>query len=432
MNPTTNEYHTFEAREAAFNAAVGCLIPARYKGPNRFWEDFRKVTQGKLAIPAEMPAYITSNPRDCLAFGSVRQVLTAALMSNRTTRPMHAVGTEGPMEEVLERFSLTRAVLQPIRTLSGGETVRLALAKASLAAAYSNRLVIASPFCWLSRSHLPLLRSVFADFDTAGKPVTLFSMRGEASQEPMDTGSLEQAAIGTLPFELEISNLRIMLGTPINAITAEPAFARVHDFRDSLTSPCLMVGDNGQGKSLVAKALCRAIGFSGQSAIGSSHGNGQARLLFQEVIAQTLLRPMDQLARFAGSPGDVTPNSLFSDLALAYASLLKHPDMEPLRPVQAEDATLLAIKLMLIAARLARRPPALFLDEPDWGLSREAAIAMVLAVVRKAHDLGVAVILISHKPWWRPLAGSMLHISKQPGSQPTEAFSITINPRKET
>jgi ABC-type nitrate/sulfonate/bicarbonate transport system ATPase subunit len=432
MNPTTNEYDTFEAREAAFNAAVGCLIPARYKGPNRFWEDFRKVTQGEIPIPAEMPAYITSNPRDCLAFGSVRQVLAAALMSGRITRPMHARGTDGPIEEVIERFSLTKAVLQPIRTLSGGETVRLALAKASLATAYSNRLVIASPFCWLSRSHLPLLESVFADFDTAGKPVTLFSMRGEASREPMDTGSLEQAAIGTLPFDLEIRNFHIMLGTPINAITAEPAVARVHDFQDTLASPCLMIGDNGQGKSLVAKALCRAVGFSGQGAIGSSRGNGQARLLFQEVIAQTLLRPMDQLARFAGSSGDLTPNHLFSELASAYAALATHPDEGPLRPVQAEDATLLAIKLMLIAARLARRPSALFLDEPDWGLSREAAVAMVLAVVRKAHELGVAVILISHKPWWRPMARAMLHISKQPGSHPTEAFSITINPRQET
>lgn len=425
MDLTTNEYDTFEAREAAFNAAVGSLIPVRYKGPNRFWEDFRTVTQGELPIPTEMPAYITSNPRDCLAFGSVRQVLTAALMTN----PVHVRGTEVPIEEVIERFSLAKAVNQPIRTLSGGETVRLALAKASLAATYSHRLVIASPFCWLSRSHLPLLECVFSDFDTAGKPVTVFSMRGEASQEPMDPVSLEEAAIGTLPFDLEISNLRIVLGTPINAITAEPALARVEDFQDTLASPCLMIGDNGQGKSLVAKALCRAVGFSGQGAIRSFHGNGQARLLFQEVITQTLLRPMDQLARFAGSPSDVTPNRLFSDLALAYASLLKHRDIKPVRPVRAKDTTLLAIKLMLIAARLARRPSALFLDEPDWGLSREAAMALVLAVVRKAHALGVAVILISHKPWWRTMAGTILEIAKQPGSQPTEAFTIAINPR---
>jgi hypothetical protein len=37
----------------------------------------------------------------------------------------------------------------------------------------------------------------------------------------------------------------------------------------------------------------------------------------------------------------------------------------------------------------------------------------VAAVVGAAHDRGVPVILISHKPWWRNLARSVRRVSKE-------------------
>ena len=67
---------------------------------------------------------------------------------------------------------------------------------------------------------------------------------------------------------------------------------------------------------------------------------------------------------------------------------------------------------MLAAVRIADRPVALILDEPDWGLSRPASVAFVLAVIRVAHADGIPVILISHKPWWQRLACSTLKVEK--------------------
>jgi ABC-type multidrug transport system ATPase subunit len=76
---------------------------------------------------------------------------------------------------------------------------------------------------------------------------------------------------------------------------------------------------------------------------------------------------------------------------------------------------------MLIAVHLSYLPSALILDEPDWGLSRSAAVAFVGAVVEKAHGLGIPVIIISHKPWWRSMAADILEITKETlGNQPVQ------------
>ena len=75
--------------------------------------------------------------------------------------------------------------------------------------------------------------------------------------------------------------------------------------------------------------------------------------------------------------------------------------------------SLLDLKLMLTAARLAHSPAAIIVDEPDWGFSRQTAIAFVATVVSTAHAMGVAVLLISHKPWWRHVAPSTLRIEKE-------------------
>ena len=73
---------------------------------------------------------------------------------------------------------------------------------------------------------------------------------------------------------------------------------------------------------------------------------------------------------------------------------------------------MLEIKALLVAVRLCGRPGALILDEPDWGLSRDSAIAFVLAAIQVAHEFGIPVLLISHKPWWLKLANSSIHVQR--------------------
>ncbi len=89
--------------------------------------------------------------------------------------------------------------------------------------------------------------------------------------------------------------------------------------------------------------------------------------------------------------------------------------------------SLLDLKLMLTAARLAHKPAAIILDEPDWGFSRQTAIAFVATVVKTAHAMGVAVLLISHKPWWRQVAPSTLRIEKEVLSHSEENLLFRIH-----
>ena len=47
-------------------------------------------------------------------------------------------------------------------------------------------------------------------------------------------------------------------------------------------------------------------------------------------------------------------------------------------------------------------------------MTRSDAVAFVTAVMDCAHEMGVPVGLISHKPWWLPLANSRLTVARGP------------------
>jgi len=123
------------------------LIPCKYNGPQRFWHEFNQIIQQCLPrIERQTAAYITSNPRDCLAFGTTRQVLNSQRVA--------------AIKEITAEFDLVDNINQPIRTLSGGETVKMALAKTLLLLNCSRRLSIDSPFSWLSHQNIHLLTKV--------------------------------------------------------------------------------------------------------------------------------------------------------------------------------------------------------------------------------------------------------------------------------
>ena len=399
-------FETYEAREAAFSAAVADLIPVRHQGPQAFWNQFRRLS-GAASLPRPLPAYITGNPRDGLAFGSPYQELAAACLFIRPGRTL----IEDEIRAVAERFGLTVSLNQPMRTLSGGETVRLAMAKVLLTANRRPELVIASPFTWLSESHRPLLRQTVAAFRAQSKRVRILAMQGEADLGSMAACWTEAAPLSPLPFSLATQDLHIALGLPVNVLTAEPAYAQVHDTMLDLASPCLVAGENGQGKSLLAKALSGAAAIEGRFVLQSANASGRARLLFQDVINQALLRKLPDLAPAAtGGVGRLCFEGILRD----YSRILEHCGQPGRGLPDPDKADLLTVKAMLAAVRITARPAALILDEPDWGLSRNAVLALVLAVMRAAHAIGVPVLIISHKPWWRPLAQSRLKVVKRP------------------
>jgi ABC-type Mn2+/Zn2+ transport system ATPase subunit len=405
-------FDSYEAREEAFSRSIFNLIPCKCNGPRRFWEDFGHIARHRLAqSDLAATAYITSNPRDCLAFGSPQQVLGAVRMV-----ALRAGGQTPPsVEAAAEDFGLGDQLHQPVRTLSGGETVKLALAKALISKDVCTGLNIASPFCWLSRQNSVHLDRVVAHYRRSGRKVALFALSGENSREPAPAALANQIGANGPHFEIHLKNARIPLGTVVHTITGTPAWAAVEDVAASLQSPCLLKGDNGQGKSLVARTLCGALRAEGTAAVTGPVASGKARLLFQDIITQTLLRSFPAIGKSQRCRHGLDAGRIYEEIRRLYGSM-PGADSRPkpwdvLQAVGA-SACLLEIKILLAAVRLCESPPALILDEPDWGLTRPSALALVTALIQAAHGLRVPVVLISHKPWWGPLARSVLRVGK--------------------
>ena len=424
----TECFETFEAREKAFNAAVGHLVPVRYQGPSVFWRDFQQIMQsggggGQGDQNTTLPAYITSNPMDCLAFGTPAQVLAAA----RAIAVKHHGDLPIQVDDVVRQFNLQAVSDHPIRTLSGGETVRLALAKAMFMAESNDQLIVSSPFCWMSAAHSSLLTRVLAHYRQCEKQVRILAMTGEMSQATA-ADALVQAMASSGPgpsFELVCKDVRIDLGTVMNAVTSPSCPALVQDVHWHLRSPCLLVGDNGQGKSLLAKALSGAVVIKGTAAITASGSIGRACLLFQDVVTQTLMRTVNVLTGKAYDSIHGSVNGIRRGIIERFARWTGREEAAISRTLT--ENSLLAVKMTLIAVRLAHQPAALILDEPDWGLSRSDALSLVPAVIEEAHSRQIPVIIISHKPWWRPLAADIIEAARETPMGDSDGFTIRLH-----
>jgi energy-coupling factor transporter ATP-binding protein EcfA2 len=403
-NEVIHYYPTFEARETAFRSQVAGLVPPRHEGPRRFWQEFvdigRRLGRGRFDFSQ---AVIPANPADSLAYSTPRQELVA--MVRRTGAAPG--GMPAPDARVLSQYHLGPLLDQPTRTLSGGETARLALAKAHMAVPTVAGLTVASPFNWLSAENRHLFLDLVRHYRDHGRCVFVLALEGEDDLSPLaGRRSGRIGAAETRPvLELALQGVEMRLGFSLG--TGRPPVSA--GFRDAdlrLVSPCLVGGENGSGKSLLAKAVCGAASCRGVIRVGSPEKAGPPRLLFQDVVSQTLFRPFTQLA---ATPAESFYRSLRRGLPKELSRQCRRA--EQLR--RTDPPRLLEIKLILAAVRLAQKPRALVLDEPDWGLTRAAAVGFVDSVIGLSHDLAVPVLLISHKPWWDVMAASRLTVTKR-------------------
>ena len=419
---TIRYFRRYEDLENAFRQRIATLLPRRHAGTALFWKDFQRLLHG----PPEMPAdsrpehYITSDPRDCLAFGTARQVLRAALMTGAPLQKEPTLGLNG----VAARFDLERQLDQPVRSLSGGETVRLALAKAFVAVARCGRLTLASPFSWLSlqnRRYFYDLADRCRRYDSA---LEVFALEGE---DELDIDVAEKLPPGP-DFGLHFNGVRVVLSSVFDHLQDRRRTASVLNGEYRLHSPCLIQGDNGQGKSLVAKTLAGAMPREGQAALETAGRTGRVRLLLQDLVNQTLMRRFRQLAAGPDFRGGDRVGRIYDAIR---ADMTTGGGLAP-EEVGSFDAgctapapaNLIELKILLAALRLATDPAALVMDEPDWGLRQAAAVAFVRGVIRVAHGLGIPVLLISHKRWWQCWAASGLQIRKIDSDQGDAASDL--------
>lgn len=404
----------YESLDAAFRRRVAGLTPRTHAGARCFWDDFRRLWEAADAgAPGAEEACITPNPRHCLAFGNPWQELQAALL----TGGVSAGDPYGTPEALAAAYGLAGQLRQPMRSLSGGEAVKLALARSHALAGGCRRLTMASPFSWLAAANRPLVERLLAHYHALQRPLEILALEGEDDPDPPSgtMGDLEPLA-----FRLGIAGGRITLGTPLDGWRAPPVRAAVADVETPLASPCLFTGANGAGKSLTAKALAGAVPRRGAWGIGRGAAPPRPRLLLQDVLAQALMRPLARLERGPGAAGE-----LYRRILEDHRESTGTAAHTPPAPDRFQPPSLVALKAMLAAARLAQRPGTLILDEPDWGLSRPAALAYVGAVCRAAHGLQVPVVIISHKPWWDRMAASRLAVAKGPAGEGA-AFTIAL------
>jgi len=428
----TEFFPSYEAREDAFRAAVNFKLARRYGGPAQFWDDFRAITSRVSAAPETgRIASITSNPRDCLAFASAEQVLSAAFMS--CDKPFDT----SLITEIASHYGLAEVLTQPVRTLSGGEAVKLALAKTSVSLASSSKVVISSPFTWLSPANRYLLEEVIELGRRQDREISILALDGEHDLSAAADGPTGWSRIDVLPFSLRMSGVRIPLTLSLNPLDDAVPLAAVTDTDMNLESPCLITGENGQGKSLIARAAAGSLALRGNVSItrerAAESAETRAGLLFQDVQAQTLMRSFADLAAGKRGADRDAAVSVYNRLRDEYNASLNRAESSrwlQINEFDRREHSLLDVKAVLTAARLAAAPAALILDEPDWGLSRSSSIAFVASVIAVAHRMGIPVLLISHKPWWLPLVRSCLAVtrtaSKAPGSEQDPVFTVSL------
>lgn len=397
-------FETFEEREAYFKAHVSGLVPETYRGAREFWRQFGAVKTADVIAQSENGiAFIPSFPQDGLAFSSPSQVLRAAAMG---------APDAGELErETAELFKISHLLDQALRTLSGGETIRLALAKVYLNARTHRKLSIASPFSWLDRKSMGLINTTADAYLGQDKPAEFLALAGENEVVPLP---MSLTATGPA-FAIRMRNLAIELSQSFS-LGADPLRTVVRDGELNLRSPCIIQGENGAGKSLFSKTLADVVGYRGELAVDSGANDGPSRLLHQNTLSQSLFRVGAEFAPLGEGEVFEEFNSLKSRLQAALAEKLGGFD----------DKSILGVKTSLCAARLCGRPKVFILDEPEWGLNHVAASRLVGEICEAAHDKGVPVMIVSHKTWFSDLAASGITVSKHPADTKDAVFAIEV------
>lgn len=395
---------TFEKREELFRSSIQAPFPRKYLGASIFWKDLAKSFSNISNQSNQLITYISSDPKDCIAYSFVDDLLgaTKLLLPNNKRDEL--------LSDVIDKYLISQIQGQKIHTLSGGEIVRLALAKSDLLSTIVDEVIISSPLTWLSKSNKSLYDLFVNRYSAQNKRISVFSMQGE---NDLDTVifDIDKHVESTII----INNLKILLSSEEKFNKVNELWGIVKDTELTITSPCLLTGDNGSGKSLIAKALSNAINYTGDAKLRTRGYLGKSRLLFQDVIMQTMLRSFDVLANSTKNINSSKLNSTYKKLIDSFSMyfLSKKKEVPYIGELNSESKTLLEYKFLLIAIRLCSQPAAIILDEPDWGLSKDSAVAFVNTVIESAHDEYIPIILISHKEWWNNIAKTHLEVSKK-------------------
>lgn len=399
---TISAFDTYEGLVDNFVQSTGIFFPKMAAGRGEF---FRGFSQWLGCLRKSKPlAVITPDPAQGLALPNAIQIITSALNQSGSN------SGEAEAAMLIEKYGLhTQMLTQPVSTLSGGELLLLNFAKAEAQCGHVTALAACNPVFWLNHSRHKYWLNLCRHYEIQEKPVDVLILRGD--QLDVSAGSDKFPPVAPLPVNLLVDAPLVNfpeIQFPVFHAASKLQYSWASG-PEEISSPFLLTGDNGVGKSIFARLLAGILPISaGRASVMNSEGNRNVRLLFQEAIAQLFaMSPFEYLRRVFSSS-----RALFAEAVGLFRSLMQAMLSKQLSDDDQIWNSLLAGKACLIAARLAEKPALLLLDEPGWGLSRSDAGNLIFNTCRLAHQLGTGVGIISHQPEWHDFAASNLKLKK--------------------
>ncbi|MDD3111505.1 MAG: ATP-binding cassette domain-containing protein [Methanofollis liminatans] len=315
-----------------------------------------------------------------------------------------AEGTE--IEEILERFCLSRHSEQAPHTLSGGEKQRTVLAAA--VAGGRPALILDEPAAELDPASAGRIAAILADLKGEGRAILLVENTPDAFCEIADRVIRLEAGRIAAPASRAPEEARAAIapatGDPVVRIAGlthryGAGFAlRGIDLTIRAGEFVAVTGENGSGKTTLIRHLNGLLKPDGGSVevCGMDTRRHPVHALARKVglvfqnpdtmlFEETAEREVAFGARNAGVPDPET--SVRS--ALTAVGLLDRKDTYPRHLSRGERQRL------AVACVLAMGPEVIVLDEPTTGLSPDEA-GIVMDHLRRLQETGVTVIMVTH------------------------------------